>query len=233
MNKTEKLTGNKGCIIIPAYMESGRIGAVVQGAVRYCKDVVVIDDGSSDETSEEARKAGAFVIRHDVNMGKGVSLDDGFKYAREHAFEFVITMDADGQHDPSDLGGFMYAYRSGGMQAYVGDRMASPVGMPLVRRFTNLFMSWLLSRKMGQWVPDSQCGYRLYHCDVLDDISLKSARFAAESEILLFLADKGVRIGAVPIKVIYSDEKSKIHPLRDTIRFVSMIMAYQKRKKNR
>ena len=85
---------------------------------------------------------------------------------------------------------------------------------------------------MGQWVPDTQCGYRLYQCDILDGISLESARFEAESEILLFLADRGVRMGAVPVKVIYRDEKSKIHPVSDTIRFISMIRQYRKRNRN-
>jgi len=232
MNNPVDSESNNGCIIIPGYMESGRIGPVVEGAVKYCKNVVVIDDGSSDGTSEEAKKAGAVVIRHDVNKGKGVSLDDGFRYAREHGFEFIITMDADGQHDPSDLSSFLCAYKSGGVQVCIGNRMADPSGMPLVRRITNLFMSWLLSRRMGQWVPDTQCGYRLYQCDILDGISLESARFEAESEILLFLADRGVRMGAVPVKVIYRDEKSKIHPVSDTIRFISMIRQYRKRNRN-
>lgn len=214
-------------------MEEGRIGRVVEGVRKYCDSVVVIDDGSTDNTAAEAKKAGAVVIRHDVNKGKGVSLDDGFKYAREHGFEFVITMDADGQHDPDDLPGFFNEYSNSGVPVLIGSRMANAMGMPLVRRLTNVFMSWLLSRKMGQCVPDTQCGYRLYRCDLLDGLSVESGRFAAESEILLYLADKGVRMGAVPVKVIYRDEKSKIHPVRDTIRFLSMIKRYQERKKDR
>jgi len=230
MDNTDKSFSDMGCVVIPGYMEAGRIGAVVHGVKRHCRNIVVVDDGSTDDTSSEAKDAGAEVIRHTVNKGKGLSLDAGFRYARNHGFEFVITLDADGQHDPGDIPGFLEAYASGIMQVYVGNRMADPAGMPLVRRLTNLFMSWLLSRKMGQWVPDTQCGYRLYRCDILDGVSLESARFAAESEILLYLAARGVKIGAVPIKVIYRDEKSKIHPVRDTMRFISMMRRYQKRK---
>jgi len=216
----------KGCVIVPAYMEQGRIGRVVEGCRKHCPNIVVVDDGSSDNTAEEARQTGALVIRHDVNRGKGVSLDDGFKYACGKSFEFAVTMDGDGQHDPDDLPGFFSAYVSTGIPVLIGNRMADPAGMPLVRRLTNRFMSWMLSRKMGQSVPDTQCGYRLYRCDLLPGISVQSGRFAAESEILLCLAGQGVRMGSVAIRVIYRDEKSKISPVRDTIRFFSMLRKY-------
>lgn len=230
---SNKVETRKGCVIIPAYREEGRIGKVVHGVLKHCPDVVVVDDGSPDNTAAEAEAAGAVVVKHARNMGKGVALNDGFKYARENGFEFVITLDADGQHDPDDLPSFFESYFAGGTPVLIGNRMANSGGMPFVRKWTNLFMSWLLSRKMGQWVPDTQCGYRLYRCDVLDGIPVESGRFAAESELLLFLADKGVRMGAVSIKVIYRDEKSKINPLSDTIRFFSMLNNFEKRKRSR
>jgi len=217
---------DKYCVIIPGYMEVGRIGRVVEGIRKYCNNVVVIDDGSSDNTSVEAKNAGAVVIKHEANQGKGASLYDGFKYAREHGFDFVITMDADGQHDPEDIPVFTRVYSGADTQVLIGNRMSNPACMPLIRRWTNLFMSWLLCRKMGQLIPDTQCGYRLYRCDVLKGISILSRHFEAESEILLRLSDKGIRIGSIPIKVVYRDEKSKIHPVRDTIRFFTMLMKY-------
>ena len=106
---------------------------------------------------------------------------------------------------------------------------ALPVTMRMfVRRMTNKFMSWLLSRKMGQLVPDTQSGFRLYKCDVLKFLNIESDRFTADSEFLLNLAEAGVLIGAAPIKVIYGDEKSKISPVKDTIRFFKMLSKYRK-----
>lgn len=211
------------CVIVPAYREEKRIGDVVRGILRHCPSVLVIDDGSDDRTAEEARLAGAEVIRHQENRGKGAALNTGFERARQMGCEFVITVDGDGQHDPSDLPAFIDAYRRTGTPVLVGNRMDRTETMPWNRLLTNRFMSWLLSRKMGQYVPDTQCGYRLLRTDVLPQMPTASQRFAAESEVLLQLSERGVTIGSVPIKVIYRDEKSKIRPMRDTVRFFSML----------
>lgn len=220
-------------MIIPAYQEEARVGTVVAGARRYCSHVIVVDDGSTDRTSEEARKAGAEVIRHSVNRGKGAALNTGFQTARERGMEFVITMDADGQHNPDEISRFVETYRRTGCPVIIGNRMDKAKGtMPWVRRWTNLFMSRLLSRRMGQWVPDTQNGFRLYRCDVLPRMPTDAQRFAAESEVLLDLAAAGVRIGTLPTSVIYGAEKSKIHPLRDTYRFFSMLWRHRRKQKN-
>ncbi len=218
------------CIIIPGYNEAGRIGAVVKSALTHCPNVIVIDDGSNDSTADEARRAGAAVIVHEGNKGKGIALNTGFQYAKDKGYEFLITMDADGQHDCADIPGFIDAYKKGGFSCVVGNRMAKAQGMPLHRKLTNLFMSWLLSRKMNQWVPDTQNGFRLIKCSVIPKVSAESARFAAESEILLIMSDNGVKIGSAPVKVIYRDEKSKIHPLKDGLRFYKMLRDYGKRR---
>jgi glycosyltransferase involved in cell wall biosynthesis len=222
----------KGCVIIPAYCEAGRIGPVVAGVKAYWPDVIVVDDGSPDDTSRQAGQAGAMVIRHEVNSGKGAALDTGFRTARERGFDFVITMDGDGQHSPSDLPVFVSAYRQSGTPVLVGNRMADTRDMPLLRWMTNRAMSWLLSREMGQWVPDTQCGYRLYVLDVVPEVSAESKRFAAESEVLMDLSHRGVRIGSVPVATIYGSEKSKIHPVKDTVRFFKMLRQYRKRRKS-
>ncbi len=223
--------GQKYCAIIPAYREGGRIGSVVKDVLARGADAVVVDDGSPDSTAEEARGAGAIVLQLDSNEGKGVALETGFRYAREQGYSFVITMDADGQHDPSDMDALIRAHTAGGFPVVVGSRMWDKGRMPLVRRLTNRFMSWLLSREMGQFVPDTQSGYRLYAREVLGMLHVDSTRFAAESEVLLSLSDAGVKIGSAPIQVIYLDEKSKINPVRDTIRFFSMLADYRRRKR--
>ena len=219
------------CIVIPAFSEEKHIASVVEQIRQYSDHVVVVDDGSPDQTAAEAEKAGAVVLRHNGNKGKGVALTTGFEYARKKGFEAVITMDADGQHDPNDLPKFVEAYRRTGIPVLVGNRMVDVKDMPLIRRWTNRFMSWMLTRIMGQYVPDTQCGYRLYRCDVIPYISAESEGFAAESEVLLRVSDRGIRIDSVRIATIYGDEKSKINPFSDTIRFFSMIMSNYRRKR--
>jgi glycosyltransferase involved in cell wall biosynthesis len=230
---TQSDIGAGYCVIVPAYREQKRVRASVEGIRRHCDRVVVIDDGSTDDTAGEARKAGAEVLRHETNQGKGAAIDTGMKYAREHGYEFVVAMDADGQHAPEDLPRFVEEYRRTRAPVILGTRMDHPAGMPVVRRLTNRFMSWLLSREMGQRVPDTQCGFRLYRCEGFPEVSRESRRFDYDSEILLLYADMGARIGAVPIRVIYGDEKSKIHPVRDTLRFVRMLRAHRRVKERR
>ncbi|MFH0879277.1 MAG: glycosyltransferase family 2 protein [Lentisphaerota bacterium] len=226
-------TAGKICVIVPAYCEERKIGEVVRAILQQCPDVVVVDDGSPDQTSAKAREAGAVVIRHEVNQGKGAALNTGFKHARAHGFEAVITMDADGQHAPAEIPEFIEAYRRTGIPVLVGNRMVDVKGMPPVRKWTNQFMSWLLGCLMKQYVPDTQCGYRLYRCDVIPLVSAESQRFAAESESLLHLANRGVRIGSVRIATIYGDEQSKINPVSDTIRFLSMLLKYYRKRHQR
>ena len=216
------------CVIIPAYREQGRIEEVVKSVKEYIDCVVVIDDGSDDNTADEAAAAGAAVLKHEENKGKGAALENGFEWAQDNGYEFLITMDADGQHAPEDLPTFIAGYREGVYHVLVGNRMGHRDDMPLVRRMTNRFMSWLISRVMHQYVADTQCGYRLYRCDVLKDVVCESARFDAESEILLMLAMRNVKMGSVPIKVIYGDEVSKINPVKDTVRFFRMLRKFRR-----
>lgn len=224
----------KYCVLIPAYREEGRIGRVVRDALKYGGNVLVVDDGSPDATAAEAEAAGAIVVRHDDNRGKGLALETGFAYAAGKGYDFVVTMDADGQHDPADMEAMIKVHTEDGFSVVVGSRMWDQSGkMPLIRRMTNLFMSWLLSREMGQHVPDTQSGYRLYSKEVLGRLKVGSARFAAESEVLLALADEGVKIGSSQIRVIYADEKSKINPVRDTWRFFEMLREYRSKRAKR
>lgn len=215
-------------VIIPAYREEGRIGPVVRQVRALGHEVIVIDDGSPDAGGAEAETAGATVIRHPENRGKGAAMTTGFAYAREKGYEAVVTMDADGQHDPAEIGKFIEAYERTGIPVLVGNRLWNPKGMPLVRRLTNRFMSWLLSRAMRQYVPDTQCGYRLYRSDVTAHAATESQRFDAESEILLRVAAHGWRIGPVRIATIYRDEKSKIRPVQDTLRFMGMLWRFRR-----
>lgn len=221
----------KTCAIVPAFMEAQAIADVVRRIRRHVPDVIVVDDGSADRTAAEAAAAGATVLRHEHNRGKGMALNTGFEYALNNGFELIITLDADGQHDPDDIPRFLEAQARDNCPVLVGSRMADTAAMPVIRRLTNRCMSWCLSREMGQFVPDTQCGYRLYRREVLPYAMAESSRFAAESEVLLRLAARGIRISAVPIATIYGGEQSKIRPIRDTFRFLAMIFRFRRWKK--
>ena len=222
------------CIIIPILNEAAHIPEVVRQIRQVCSEsssycVLVVDDGSQDNSAELARTAGATVLRHEKNRGKGAALQTGFAYAHEHKFDVVLTMDGDGQHAPADIPRFVSAYERTLVPIVLGNRMEDTSQMPFIRRVTNRFMSALLSRKIRQYVPDTQCGFRLYAKETLPHLQVsKTPGYAAESEELLFLAQHGFRITSIPIQTIYGTEKSKIHPIRDTIRFFRMLRQFRK-----
>lgn len=221
----------KYCIIIPAFNEEQTIGKLVREAGKYCRNIIVIDDGSPDQTGTEAEKAGATVIRHEVNQGKGAALSTGFQYACDNQFEFLITMDADLQHDPADIPAFIDKYKKTNIPVIIGNRMTHNNNMPFVRKITNLFLSRLLSKTMGQKVPDTQCGYRLFKTSTIRSIDTFSRHFDAESEILLILADRKIPMTSIRIATIYGNEQSKIKPIKDTFRFFSMTRKHRQKQK--
>lgn len=224
--------GLRVCVLIPAFNEADHIEAVVREVRGHVADVVVVDDGSKDRTAEIAEAAGAVVIRQPRNLGKGAALNAGFEHARQNGFEVVVTMDGDGQHLPAEVPKFIEAYRRTRIPVLIGSRMHDLDTMPFVRRQTNLIMSWLLGRVMGQYIPDTQCGFRLYRCDILPLASTGSQRFAAESEILLNLTQRGARIDAVRISTVYAGEHSKIRAIPDTWRFFRMLWSKRRHRRS-
>lgn len=220
----DKQISQKICVVIPAYNEAKHIKDIVNSALKFVTTVVVVDDGSRDSTSDEAKSAGAIVIKHEHNKGKGVALGTGLRYALDSGFDMAITMDADGQHLPEEIPIFLEAYQRTCAHVIIGNRMNNPAAMPLIRRLTNRFMSKLLSRMMKQKIPDTQCGFRLFLKETIPVVlQVEASRFSAESEVLLRLSHNGFSLVSVPISVIYRDEKSKIRPIADTIRFFKML----------
>ncbi len=209
----------KICVLIPVLNESQAIGSVVESLRNRNLDVVVVDDGSTDDSGAIASQKGAIVIRHDTKKGKGQSLRDGFRYIVDRGYDGVVTMDGDGQHDAADLDQFIRLVERERPGVIVGNRMAKPDGMPWIRYLTNRLMSAVISRACGQRIPDTQCGYRYIDTKVLRDIPLHCDDFEIETEMLMKAAKRGCRICCVPIKTIYQDEESKINPLKDTFRF--------------
>ncbi len=192
--------------------------------------VLVVDDGSSDDTAQQAEQAGAQVTRHERNRGKGAALQTGFAWALAHGDEAVLTLDADGQHDPHEIPAFLAAFERGEGDLIIGRRTFSR--MPTVRAWANATGSRLLSLAFGYPILDNQSGYRLHSRRLLENVDLRhTARFDAEVEILVQAVVKGFRIGWVPIRTIYADEVSHINPVLDTVRFLRVLWrAWQVRK---
>ncbi|MCM8812779.1 MAG: glycosyltransferase family 2 protein [Candidatus Omnitrophica bacterium] len=209
----------KICILLPAYNEEKSLGALLKSVRPYGLDAVVIDDGSADATSEIARQGGAILLRHAGNQGKGQALRTGFHYAVERGYDAVLIMDADGQHDPQEIPAFCACAEKTRAGIVIGNRMHCPTGMPLVRKLTNWLTSFFISRLTDRPIPDTQCGYRLLRTDLLKKMHLSTNNYDTESEILIEAARHHEHIESIPIRSIYRDHKSQIHPVRDTVRF--------------
>ena len=213
--------------LIPAYREAAHIGEVVRRVREQLQNVLVVDDGSPDDTAERARQAGAEVIVHAQNGGKGAAIKTGFKILMERGFDYVLILDGDGQHLPEEIGAFLSAAAEAPCGIFVGNRMHQTQGMPVVRRLTNRFMSRLISWLCKQPIPDSQCGFRMIHRNVIPSLFCESNAYDYETEMLIIASREGHRVGNVPISTVYADETSKIHPLRDGLRFIKLLSRYR------
>ncbi|NIM98927.1 MAG: glycosyltransferase [candidate division Zixibacteria bacterium] len=211
-------------VVIPAYNASLTVKQLIQGISKFVgkQDIVVIDDGSEDGTHDSAEEAGAILLRHKINRGKGEALKTGFEYALRRGYDALITMDADLQHDPESIPDFI-RMADGSEGILIGTRKRNLKIMPFARWFTNNLTSIIVSVLSGQSVRDSQSGYRLILTQVLKKVELESEKYDLESEILIKAARKGFRIAEVPIKTIYREGKSFINPLVDTGRFIKLM----------
>jgi glycosyltransferase involved in cell wall biosynthesis len=204
--------------LIPAFQEGPRIAFVVAATRRHLP-VVVIDDGSSDDTAAVAEAAGATVLRQDPNAGKGAALRRGFRHALEVGCEAVITLDADGQHDPDEIPAFLAAYTAAHPELIVGRRDFSE--MPPIRRLSNTLGGWTLSAALGQGVPDNQSGYRLIGRRLMAALlDSEESGFEFEVEMIARCIALGLPIGWVPIRTIYAGEPSHIRPWRHFTEFL-------------
>jgi glycosyltransferase involved in cell wall biosynthesis len=216
--------------LIPCYFEERFIRDVATRVKAQLDTVLAVDDGSTDATSDNARAAGVEVIRHSVNQGKGAAIKTGLRALSERTgIEYALILDGDGQHAPEEIPRFLAAANETHAAMLVGNRMSDVEKMPWVRKMTNRIMSSQISKVCGQDVPDTQCGFRLIHRELLPAmVAIVTTKFDYETEMLVVASRKGAKIGAVPISTIYGDEKSKIHPVRDTIRFYEMMARFKR-----
>lgn len=215
--------------LIPAYNESAHISDVVR-QTRSHLPVLVVDDGSKDETAARAEEAGAQVLRQMPNQGKGVALRAGFSWALAQGYDAVITLDADGQHDPAEIPQFLAQFQRTEADLIIGARDFSQI--PPIRRLANTLGRQVFSWALGQPVQDNQSGYRLLSRRMMT-AALASAEqgFEFEVEMIVLCVLKGYRLAWTPIRTIYGDERSHIKPFEHTLNFIRMIKKTRERMK--
>ena len=235
---TEKIRSQTAAVI-PAYQDEKHIGDIVRRTRERLERVLVVDDGSTDQTAQRAREAGAEVVLHNQNRGKGEAIKTGLGHwfatanssrgglGREVAW--VILLDSDGQHLPEEIDSFLAAATSATQPAFlIGNRMNDVACMPFIRRVVNRYMSRRISRLCGQKIPDTQCGFRMLDRQLIPELLSGGNRFDYETEVLIIVSRKGYRIDSVPITTVYTDQVSKIHLVRDAFRFFKLMWRYRK-----
>lgn len=211
--------------VIPAYNAAHHLDAVISGVAKYIalSRIIVVDDGSSDNTYRVANERGVIAVSHGENRGKGAALTTGILRAGDMGCVYAITLDADEQHRPDEIPAFIDRWVETGADLIVGNRLHDTDNMPRLRLWTNRFTSAVVSMLAGAHVPDSQNGFRMISTELFRRLDVRSVRYEAESEILIKAGRAGANITSVPITTIYGEEVSAIHPLVDSYRFFRMV----------
>lgn len=207
-------------VIIPCLNEAGTIRDVVAVTRRFIDCVIVVDDGSTDGTPEQAREAGAQVVRQASCRGKGAALRAGIEAAQAADAEWGVFMDGDGQHAAEDIPPLLAVAERTGADLIIGNRMPFAAAMPWLRRQVNRWMSRDLSRWTGVTIPDSQCGFRLVRIAAWQQARPRGDGFTIESDMIVAFVAAGLRIAHSPVQVLpRAREQSRIHAWRDTQRW--------------
>ncbi len=213
--------------LIPAYNEARRIGAVLKAARRLLPTLVV-DDGSKDDTAKLARAAGATVVTQHPNQGKGAALRTGFRWALERDYDVVITLDADGQHDPNEMPAFLASHQETRADLVIGARDFRR--MPISRRIANLVGQRAFSWALGRPIQDNQSGYRLLSRRMMEALlDSGESGFEFEVEMIATCVSSGYQLSWVPIRTIYTGGPSHIRPWQHTIKFFTLVWQVRQR----
>ena len=209
----------KHVAVIPCWNEAQTIASLVHSVRRHIPNVVVVDDGSRDNTAKLAADAGALVVSHPRNFGKGAAVKTGLTAAMRKGFDRALLMDGDGQHCPDDIPAFVQKAERTQAALVIGNRMQDAMSIPWVRRQVNRWMSRQISRRVGENLPDTQCGFRLVDLKIWAALPCRARHFEIESEMLVTFLDAGCRVEFVPIQVIGRAAHSHINPLTDAWRW--------------
>jgi glycosyltransferase involved in cell wall biosynthesis len=211
---------NQCAAVIPCFDEGAQIAQTVRAVKKFLPNVLVVNDGSRDQTSRLAAEAGAFLIDHPTNRGKGVALRSGCKWALDKGFWWGLLLDGDGQHAAADIPAFFGCAARTQAAMVAGDRSAETKKMPLLRRLVNAWMTARLSSLTGRRLADSQCGFRLVNLEAWSKLKLAAERFEVESEWLVQFLREGFKVEFIPVQVRYGSEKSSIRPVSDSCRWL-------------
>jgi glycosyltransferase involved in cell wall biosynthesis len=214
-------------VVIPAYNAEDTISGVISELVTYGfakENIIVINDGSRDGTEDAIRNQGVKLLNHKKNMGKGAALRDGFAVARQKDLRKVFVIDADAQHQVSEITSFLKL--NGNYDIVIGERKDILMHMPLDRLLTNRTVNLVVSLLSGMRTTDVQCGFRYIDLRIFDKVKLMTNNYQTESEMVIKAARYKYEVGFVPVTTIYRNEKSYINPLIDTARFISMAVRF-------
>jgi glycosyltransferase involved in cell wall biosynthesis len=223
------MTNTKGrsIVIIPCYNEESTIGIIISKAKHFVNEVLVIDDGSSDNTQKIARVRGATVITHKTNKGKSAGIKTGFRYALNNNYDYVITMDGDAQHDPNEIPILLNNLKNNGHDITLGIRYGKSTEMPLWRKFGKRILDYATSFGNGGLVTDSQCGFRAFNKKAIEKIlpRLTGNSFSVESEQLIRAHETDLKIEIQRISCKYKDlNTSKKTPASHGISVLTYIL---------
>ncbi len=213
--------------VIPAFDEAGSIAQVVAGVRGAVDHVIVVDDGSSDQTAERARAAGAEVIVHGVNRGKGNAVRSGLARVFGGEFTHVLLLDGDMQHLPEEAASLVDQAVRSGADVVLGQRRFDRERMPPSRYHANRIGSRVLSWFVGVPVEDTQCGFRVFRVDALRPLHLNATKYEIETEMLVKVRRRGGRVETVPVTAVYAGQKSKLRPVPDTTRTCFLAVYYR------
>ena len=214
--------------VIPAYNEAVTIYDVARRTLKHVRRVIVVDDGSQDDTSAALRDLPVTVLRHPHNMGKAAALWRGMQYAVGHEVMAIITLDGDGQHEPEDIPALIAMHRKDPLAIVIGSRLHDACDIPMARYIANRVANFWISWAARQRIVDSQSGFRVYPTSVLSAVGSlcdPTAGFVFESEVLIEAGRKGIRIRSVPVSTVYGRHLRRSHfrQVRDIIRITRMV----------
>lgn len=228
MKSLKKLTNI--AILLPAYNEEKNIARVIKSCAPYQLDMIVVDDGSKDQTAtvvkklKQSSKQHLIFLQHPKNKGKGAALNTGFQYVVKKGYSGVITLDADNQHDAKEIKKFLKMIEREKSDLIIGSRFQNHQGMPFIRLITNYTTSWVISWLAGKKVEDVQSGFRYISSKVIKNIELRTRNFDTEPELILKACWLNCQVKNIPVSTIYhEDSVSQVNKLTDTVKFFRLV----------